>query len=526
MNTQIICIATISFFSIGALLKLSAGINDGLVGYWPLNGDALDYSGNGYDGTLVGYAQLGDAFVSNPDGDGSLVLQTENQSDKHIEVTLPTSLHVGAGENNFEASGSVWVWFDDRDPDVYGGNYQPVLGDVLGVRHLRRQLSGNRLRASVRAGDNNANYYALIGPADTLNLENRWYHITWTITSNSSDGSGELHAYIDGIPYAITNLSSSGTYNVSTKGTTDLKIGADYEGYSANLKIAELRLYDRILTAEEMGELASGMGTATEVIESDSTVQGNIYADGVLTLGDYDSTVDELLNTQEGTIRFNGSDVEAYRGGAWVSLTSALHGVSDPDPARGLAGDFYFNTTDGTFHTKQADGTWLLIGSLNDESTEIPSGSELVSVDDDSLTALSVTGSSAESLLTTIEGKVRIKKPQGDISMGLFTSDVLVYQSDFSAGIDGWYVPGEHDTVISSDGSALHATDDTRCVINKDGVLHGATLRITAETSGSSNITIRNWSNAQSAWVDLVTGWDGNSSVTINPISSGLQIDS
>ena len=50
-------------------LLASTQINQGLVGYWPLNEDALDYSGNGYHGTLLEGAH----FVDNPNGEGRVL---------------------------------------------------------------------------------------------------------------------------------------------------------------------------------------------------------------------------------------------------------------------------------------------------------------------------------------------------------------------------------------------------------------------------------------------------------------------
>ena len=36
----------------------SADLNDGLVAYWPADGDAIDATGNGHDGTLMNGAGI------------------------------------------------------------------------------------------------------------------------------------------------------------------------------------------------------------------------------------------------------------------------------------------------------------------------------------------------------------------------------------------------------------------------------------------------------------------------------------
>jgi hypothetical protein len=44
----------IAFFMFLSPLTIFADLNDGLVAYYPFNGDAKDYSGNGYDGAEHG----------------------------------------------------------------------------------------------------------------------------------------------------------------------------------------------------------------------------------------------------------------------------------------------------------------------------------------------------------------------------------------------------------------------------------------------------------------------------------------
>ena len=52
MNAFSVLIAL--FLSFGLLSTVSAGINDGLVAYYPFDGNAKDMSGNGNDGTEYG----------------------------------------------------------------------------------------------------------------------------------------------------------------------------------------------------------------------------------------------------------------------------------------------------------------------------------------------------------------------------------------------------------------------------------------------------------------------------------------
>ena len=228
-----------------------AAIDDGLIGYWPLDGDALDYSVNQNDGALL----IGASFVDNPTGSGQ-VLQSKHgpANTGHVQVGLPSSFHPGEDVVGFTASGAFWVMFDDREGRIDATNYQALLGEAPGVLYVDRHLPDNRLWTMVKSIENGHSSTKNTWPKSTqqsLSLEGRWYHIAWTFHSHNQGDEGHFRWYIDGV------INAEHTYGLQTKNTSDFRIGADYANYPSNSKLAEVRIYNRILTAEEVTELAS-----------------------------------------------------------------------------------------------------------------------------------------------------------------------------------------------------------------------------------------------------------------------------
>ncbi|MEO0509737.1 MAG: LamG domain-containing protein [Verrucomicrobiota bacterium] len=352
-------------------LATYADVNQGLVGYWPLNGDALDYSGNG----LHGVPQSNVSFVSNPAGSGQVLQTAYGDTNGYVLVNIPLEYRSSNGESDFVSSGSLWVQFDDRVGRSGSPSLQPILGDTPGIKSLLRQTSSgspvNRLRAVMLNGSGTAQENFL-SDNDSLPSEGVWYHVAWTLITHPTGGSGHFRFYVNG-----NLVSSDNNTGVLPKATTTLKIGADNGGKSVNMKIMELRIYDRVLTTGEISELASGTeNMPVEVIDGSFGVDGNIYTQGVVTVGDYESVVDELLNTQAGAIRFDGSSFLGFDGAGWLSLSAQGY----PDK---------LTTPDGQIDAAVVDPTSNQLEVYHD---------------------------------TNFQGNVTLQVEQGDISMGVFTS--------------------------------------------------------------------------------------------------------
>jgi hypothetical protein len=243
----------ISLFCLFAAFYSSAhaDLSDGLIGYWPLDGDALDHSVNQNDGTLLASA----SFVDNPTGSGQVLQNQAGAADTgHVQVGLPSTFHPGEGVVGFTTSGAFWVMFDDREGLENAPDWQELLGESPGILYVSRNLGSDRLYTMVKSVENGHISTKNTWPKSTpssLSSEGRWYHIAWTFHSHNQGGEGHFRWYIDGV------LNVEHTYGLQTKNTSDFRIGADYANRACNSKIAEVRLYDRILTETEVYELAT-----------------------------------------------------------------------------------------------------------------------------------------------------------------------------------------------------------------------------------------------------------------------------
>lgn len=221
----------------------------GLIGHWPLDGDAADVSGNDYHGTLLD----GAGFVANPSGQGQVLQTALGDVDYgHVDVALPESYHPGQDVVGFRGSGSVWVMFDDREGLLHATAWQGILGNPPGLLYVDRHLNNNSVWTMVRSAENGhpttGNFWPTT-PSASVSGEGIWYHIAWTFHSHNAGGEGHFRWYLNG------ELASEYTSGVQTRASSDFRIGSDYTDRATNSKIAEVRLYDRILSPAEVAYL-------------------------------------------------------------------------------------------------------------------------------------------------------------------------------------------------------------------------------------------------------------------------------
>ena len=74
--------------------------------------------------------------------------------------------------------------------------------------------------------------------------ENRWYHIVYS----SEEASSELKLYVDG------ELIAEGAGGANPENMDERRIGSEHDGRFLNGKVDEVRIYDRILTEDEVAQ--------------------------------------------------------------------------------------------------------------------------------------------------------------------------------------------------------------------------------------------------------------------------------
>jgi hypothetical protein len=225
------------------LLTLLAKVNprvlgattDGMVAYYPLDGSAVDTSGNNNNGTLTNNSGT---WVSGKIGTGALRLAGNDY------VNVPHSASLDASS---AITISAWV----KVPAGLPGNVG--LMSRNGVFQIRASESGG----STFYTYNDSNTLRGFGGPELRN--DTWHHVAYVYDSNSAQPKAKI--YSDGNLVATDN-GQNGTLAVNTNG---IKIGMSFDSEYANATIDDVRIYNRALSASEIGEL-NALGTDVAVV--------------------------------------------------------------------------------------------------------------------------------------------------------------------------------------------------------------------------------------------------------------------
>ena len=220
-------------FSINAFAQIPT---NGLLGYWPFNGNANDLSGNSYDGTVNGATLTNDRF-----GNANAAYSFNGISDYistaniNLHDTATISVWVNpfldaAGNNSWGYSASLVDQNQDANGNSsYGLYYNNTAGHGL---YAQTGLSGNSTAEML----------------SHVNLSlNNWHHCVLTL----NNGTGKL--YMDGVLILTKSglASTSQTSNVLLFG----KAPWASNGNVFNGKLDDIRIYNRPLNSSEVTTL-------------------------------------------------------------------------------------------------------------------------------------------------------------------------------------------------------------------------------------------------------------------------------
>jgi len=219
------------FFSIAQL------DTNGLVGYWPFDGDASDVSGNGSHGIVDGATLTFDRFnVANKaysfDGNDKIDLaNTESFLDGLTEITIALWAKLEGNNNSYAGI----VYSRENVPNVLGISYG--------------NLGPNQLRFDV----NNGVQYITTHSDDNSLVDNTWHFVVATWKSNDKP-----RIYIDG-QLAKESSSFSGSLNV----ISSLIVGSDASLNNRYFigSIDEILMYNRALNSSEIFQLYTFFNT-------------------------------------------------------------------------------------------------------------------------------------------------------------------------------------------------------------------------------------------------------------------------
>ena len=213
---------------------------NGLVAYYPFNGNANDASGNGYNGTVYGATLTNGAFG--------------NANSAYSYDGIDDWIDIGNTTICSNADGlAVACWA--RSPgfiSVGGAIFERSDDQYLGGQATRIFRLSIESDGVIHFGVNNlppSQGIWVNTPSNTFQFNNTWQHIAATY-----DSYGGLYIYVDGIQAAYSNLTAGNISNLSIR----TNIGQKYNSIPAQLfkgDLDEVCIYDRALSSSEINQL-------------------------------------------------------------------------------------------------------------------------------------------------------------------------------------------------------------------------------------------------------------------------------
>jgi uncharacterized protein (TIGR02145 family) len=214
---------------------------NGLVGWWPFNGNANDESGNGNNGTVNGATLAADRF-----GNASKAYFFNGNS----SITVPNNSTLNL--SNFSIN--AWVYLQNFNGPAHevltkgcdlGENYEFLIYGPVDSGAVETAIlfsNGSRSGTSGSGIPNNC-----INKTNSL----KWHFLTATFDV----GTGYLRTYIDGVPNCIDLLNRTPQANSSP-----LTIGREpcFSGRELLGKIDDIAIYNRALSPAEVQQLYLG----------------------------------------------------------------------------------------------------------------------------------------------------------------------------------------------------------------------------------------------------------------------------
>jgi hypothetical protein len=225
--------------------------SNGLVGWWPFNGNANDESGNGNNGVVNGATLTNDRL-----GNGNKAYSF-NGLNNYIEVANASSLQFSASTQTI----SFWL----KIPSL------PAPVDEQGIfekmdQHLAIDITGNAAQGfqihfdsngniSYRIKSGNGSSWSLLAIPSNMILLNQYSHVVFV---NDNDS---IRSYLNGIRLSGTKITPGTTIGLNSNPLLMGKelwtsLGANMDYFDGDLD--DIGIWDRALTQQEILNLYNG----------------------------------------------------------------------------------------------------------------------------------------------------------------------------------------------------------------------------------------------------------------------------
>jgi hypothetical protein len=204
-----------------------------LIAHYPLDGDAVDASGNGNDGVATNASPTSDRF-GNPSGA------------LHFNGTS-SSVWTPLNREDYDPSFTVTAWF--RYDGAIGGDYAPVIaadGPGSSGPFFVGKDTGN---ANIGVENGNYNPAVFVGSSA---WNGNWHHVAMTFNASSAGDPLLGLLYVDG------DFAASGFWTNAASAASVLYIGHEVAGPTVFFDgaIDDVRFYNYALAPEEVALLA------------------------------------------------------------------------------------------------------------------------------------------------------------------------------------------------------------------------------------------------------------------------------
>jgi hypothetical protein len=232
MKMRVFAVCVVVFLFCGIT---HAGLSDGLVAYYPFNGNANDESGNGNNGIVHG------ATLTTDRSGNANSAYSFNGIDNYIDTNIPIINTYSGGQITVV----FWMYWNGNLAALQSENEMPI-----GFRDYDIIIHRDGF------GFNTANS-DLYGTS-LSGLANRWVNIAAIFTNGDIK---QNKVYIDGVEQSLSQLLA---YPIARSVSSNMMIsGWPNHIYSVDGKIDDIRVYNRSLSASEVQQLYQGQGVCS-----------------------------------------------------------------------------------------------------------------------------------------------------------------------------------------------------------------------------------------------------------------------